>query len=115
MALVIQRGREIIRINPQRNSIEYSTTGGRTWNTRYFGSNPGEFFDLLDFGAEILACTSKGVYVSDNDGRTWRSRYFGSACGDFYELALDGKEILATTSRGLYYSTNGGRTWSRRH
>lgn len=115
MAQMIQRGKKLIQINQKKNSIEYSTNGGRSWSTRYFSNSAGEFLDLLDFGDEILACTSKGVYVSDNDGRSWKSRYFSNQCGEFYELTINGKEILATTSRGLYYSINGGRSWIRKH
>ena len=41
MALMIQRGREMLRINTQKNTIEYSTKGlyysssnGLNWNKR---------------------------------------------------------------------------------
>ena len=115
MAQMIQRGKELIRINPQKNSIEYSTNEGRTWHSRYTGSMAGSFVDLLDFRTEILACTSKGVYVSKNEGKTWSSRYSGRSCGDFFELTLNGSDILANTSKGLYVSKNEGRTWSRRY
>lgn len=114
MSQMIQRGREIVRINTQRNSIEYSTDGGRNWHSRYTGSFAGTFTDLLDFGKEILACTSKGVYYSSDDGRNWHSRYTSSFCGTFQQLMVEGRYVLANTSKGLFYSQDGGRNWHRR-
>ena len=75
MALMINRGKELIRINPKNsNQIQYSTNDGRSWNTRYSGSSCGEFKDLIDNGNEILAQASKGLYYSKNDGRSWNKR-----------------------------------------
>ena len=34
MAQMIQRGSELLRINTQKNDIEYSKDGGRTWHHR---------------------------------------------------------------------------------
>ena len=114
MAQMISRGREIVRINTKKNSIEYSVDGGRNWHSRYSGSCAGNFIDLLDYGSEILACTSKGVYYSKDDGRNWHTRYTGSSYGSFIQLMADGKNVLATTSKGVYYSTDGGRNWHKR-
>lgn len=114
MAQMIQRGREIVRINTQKNSIEYSIDGGRNWHNRYLVSSVGTFVDLLDFGSEILACTSKGIYYSKDDGRNWHSRFMGNNCGSFNQLMIDGRNILATTSKGLYYSTDSGRNWHKK-
>lgn len=114
MAQMIPRGRELIRINTQKNHIQYSTDGGRNWLTRYNGSYPGTFVDLMDFGSEILACTSKGLFFSRDDGRNWTSRYTGSYCGTFQQLVADGSNILATTSKGLFLSRDGGRNWNKR-
>ena len=75
MGLMIQRGKELIRINPSnKQKIEYSTSDGRTWHTRYSGSSCGDFNDLIDNGKEILAQTTKGLYYSTSDGRTWHKR-----------------------------------------
>ena len=114
MAQMIQRGRELIRINIQKNTIEYSIDGGRNWNRRCTSSSYGSFKDLLDFGSELLACTSKGIYYSKDDGRNWHSRSTSSAYGTFMQLMSDGSNVLATTSKGLYYSKDGGRNWYRR-
>ena len=72
------------------------------------------FVDLLPYGNELLAVTSKGVYFSTNQGRTWAQRYTGSICGEFMYLTDGGRELLANTSKGLYFSTNSGRTWAKR-
>lgn len=114
MAQMIQRGNELIRINTQKNIIEYSTNSGRSWHTRFSGSNTGNFLDLFDYGSEILSCTSKGVFYTTNEGRSWHSRCTNSSYGSFLQLSSDGQNILATTSMGLYYSNNGGRSWHRR-
>lgn len=114
MAQIIQSGKEIIRINPQKNSIEYSTDGGRNWHQRYIGSHPGTFVDLVLFGSEVLACTSKGLYYSTDAGRNWHSRYISSYAGTFIQLMADGSTLLATTSKGLFYSKDSGRNWHKR-
>lgn len=116
MPTTINYGSEIIRINIEKKRLEYSTNGGRTWSSRCTSSIAGDFIDLLAYGNELLAVTSKGVYYSTNGGRTWSSRYMPSVVnmGEFYSLQNNGKELLATTSKGLYYSTNNGRTWSKR-
>ncbi len=115
MAQMIQAGREMIRINPAKNSIEYSPNDGRTWSSRCTSFMYGLFIDLLLYGTEIFAVTSKGIYCSTNDGRTWSSRCTSSMYGEFQSLMDSGRELLAQTSKGLYCSTNGGRAWSKRH
>lgn len=74
MGQMINTGEELIRINPSKNSIEYSTTDGRSWHTRFTGSTCGDFSDLVDNGKEILATTSKGVFYSTTAGRSWHKR-----------------------------------------
>lgn len=114
MAQLINYGREMLRINTQKHTIEYSTNDGRSWNSRYTSSSAGIFYDLFQFGSELLACTSKGIYYSTNEGRSWNSRYTGSSAGTFQQLSTDGHYLLATTSKGLYYSSNEGRSWNKR-
>lgn len=115
MPQIINLGRELLRINTAKNSIEYSQNSGRSWITRYSGTSYGTFVDLLPFGSEVLACTSKGLYYSSNDGRSWISRCNNtSTYGDFLNIQDAGTELLANTSKGLYYSKNAGRSWVRR-
>ena len=90
MAQMIIYGNELIRINTQKNSIEYSTNDGRSWHSRYTGNIAGTFLDLIEYGSEIIACTSKGIYNSTNKGLSWHPRYTGSAAGSFIQLAFDG-------------------------
>lgn len=72
---MINKGNELIRINPTNaNKIEYSTTAGRSWHSRYSGTSCGNFLDILDNGKEILANTSKGLYYSTTNGRSWHKR-----------------------------------------
>ena len=114
MAQMILHGRELIRINTQKNYIEYSTNDGRSWHTRYTGTPAGDFIDLIDYGPEIIACTSKGIFASTNGGGNWHSRYSGNLAGSFIQLVVDGRDILATTTKGLYYSNNGGLSWHKK-
>ena len=116
MAQMIQHGSEIIRINTQKNTIEYSKDGGRSWHIRFFNISGGKgiFVDLFDNGSEILACASKGVFSSKDDGHSWHSRCTNSAFGEFRQLASDGQNLLATTSKGLFCSKDGGHSWHRK-
>ena len=76
MSQLLNREREIIRINPDDNEkLQYSTNDGRSWNPRFSGqSSTGQFEDLTDNGREILATTAKGLYYSTNEGRSWNKR-----------------------------------------
>lgn len=116
MPQLINIGKELLRINTAKNTIEYSQNGGRSWVTRCSNSlSYGTFIDLLQHGREILSCTSKGLYVSQNDGRSFMPRCTNtSSYGDFLNLQENGSELLANTSKGLYYSRNDGGSWVRR-
>lgn len=105
---------ELIRINPSNNSIESSGNGGRSWIPRCTNTSYGTFRDLLLVGREILAATSRGLYVSTNSGRSFSPRCVNTSYGEFINLQDEGSTLLANTSKGLYYSTNGGRSWVRR-
>ena len=113
MPRMITYGGEMIRIG-ERNRIEYAKNGGSSWSSRCTStSSYGEFRDLLPYGSELLAITSKGIYYSKNAGSSWSSRYTGSFCGEFLSF-VEGKELLAATSKGLYCSKNSGSSWSKR-
>ena len=112
MPRMITYGSEMVRIG-ERNRIEYSKNGGSSWSSRCTSSSYGEFRDLLPYGSELLAITSKGIYHSKDAGRSWSSRYTGSFCGEFLSF-VEGKELLAATSKGLYCSKNSGSSWSKR-
>jgi len=114
MPQLIKIGTELLRINPAKNTIEYSQNGGRSWTVRYNGSSYGTFRDLLPYGNELLACTSKGLYVSTNQGRSFVVRCNNSSYGEFLNLQDAGTELLANTTKGLYYSRNAGRSWVKR-
>ena len=74
MATMLNRGKELIRIDPANNKkLQCSTNDGRSWTSRFSNQN-FEFQELTDNGSEILATTSKGVYVSKNEGRSWTKR-----------------------------------------
>ena len=114
MPQIVNLGRELVRINVQKNSVECSQNGGRSWVTRCSNSSYGTFRDLLEYDGELLACTSKGLYVSTNGGRSFAPRCTNSSYGEFLNLSDGGSGLLANTTKGLYYSCNGGRSWVKR-
>jgi len=112
---LINTGSELLRINTAKNSIEYSSNGGRSWVTRCSNSiSFGTFISLLPYGREILVCTNKGLCVSQNHGHSFSPRCTNTSYGDFLSLMQNGNELLANTSKGLYYSRNDGRSWVKR-
>lgn len=70
---MIKRGKELIRICPTNPAkLEYSTSNGGTWCTRFQGNaSIGNFSDLMDNGKEILGMTNKGLFYSTSNGGTW--------------------------------------------
>ena len=115
MPKMISFGSELIRINPSNNRIEYSTSRGSSWITRYSGSSCGEFRDLLEYGGKIVACTDKGICYSTNKGASWIAKCTSSYAKTFTSIQDGGRELLAMTGDGhLYYSTNEGSSWIRR-
>jgi len=76
MSTMLNLGKELLRINPKDSQkLEYSTNSGRSWNSRYSGSNStGNFSDLTDADKEILGTTTKGLFYSINSGRSWNKR-----------------------------------------
>lgn len=60
MPQLINIGKELLRINTTKNTIEHSQNGGRSWVTRCSSTSYGTFIDLLQVGREILACANKG-------------------------------------------------------
>lgn len=76
MSVLLNRGKELIRINPSNpQRLEVSINSGRVWSMRFYGlPNVGTFIDLVDNGKEILATTSKGLFFSINEGRGWTRR-----------------------------------------
>lgn len=115
MPQLINIGRELLRINSAKNVLEYSTSDGRSWLIRCPNPSYGQWRDLLLWGGELLAVTSKGIYASTNGGNSWVCRAQNSAIGgEFYTLQDGGSQLLSDTTRGLQYSTNNGRSWLRR-
>lgn len=114
MPKLINYGGELIRINEEKKRIETSKDNGVNWKPRYTSTSKGEFIDLLPYGNEILAVTSKGIYFSKDGGLNWNIRYTGTSKGEFYSLQDNGNELLAQTSKGLYYSKDKGINWTKR-
>lgn len=74
MPQIVKIGKELICVNPSRNTIDYSTSEGRTWTMRYNNNSNFDFLGLAESGSTLLATTSKGLYYSNSQGRTWLKR-----------------------------------------
>ena len=114
MPRIINAGRELLRINTEKNYIENSTTEGRSWIPRCANQSYGIFVDMIIYGSEILACTSKGIYASKDSGRSWTPRCINPTYGEFMNIQDAGQYLIATTSKGLFCSKDSGRSWIRR-
>lgn len=51
-------GRELVRINTQKNSVEYSQNGGRSWVMRCSNNSYGELLKLDD-AAQVVRYNKK--------------------------------------------------------
>ena len=111
MAEVIRHEGELLRINYRMNSIEFSVDEGLYWDVRSITHGVGRFIDLLSFNGLVFACTSRGLYYSNNAGNSWQLRCLNSTIGEFDSLSSDGFEMQAKTTRGRFYSVDNGRTW----
>lgn len=75
MGRMITFNGKLIRINEKdTNKLESSTNNGRNWSHHCGVGNNFNFEDLVENGSEILATTSKGLYVSKNGGKNWSKR-----------------------------------------
>ena len=106
--------KSLLRVNTDKNIVEVSENGGKSWSPRFTSSACGAFRDLLLYKGNVFLCTTKGLYVSTNSGKSFSPRYNNPIAGEFISLQDNGKELLATTSKGLYWSTNEGKSWTRR-
>ncbi len=84
MPQLINYGNEMLRISPK--GIEYSTTNGRSWNTRYSGSTYGAFIDLLPYGNELLAVTTYYIEIEIMPGLIDKEKFIGELEAGLYKL-----------------------------
>ena len=114
MPQMIDLGKEMLRINPQTNAIEYSRDS-RNWSRRCSSSAHGTFKDLCLYGAYVYAVTSKGVYYSRDNGLNWSGKCVGRpSYGEFQTIMARGTELYAQTTKGLYVSKDNGLNWTRK-
>ena len=113
MPQMIDSGKEMLRINPQTNVIEYSRDS-RNWVRRCSSKAYGTFKDLCLFGPYVYAVTSKGICFSRDNGTNWTSKCVSRAYGEFQTLMAQGTELYAQTTKGLYMSKDNGTNWIRK-
>ncbi|MCH5247018.1 MAG: hypothetical protein J1E99_02560 [Muribaculaceae bacterium] len=112
MGQMIELGRELLRINSAKNTVEYSKDG-RNWIQRGPTFNRGILRDLCLFGQYVYAASSKGVYFSKDKGLNWWPKTVTPIYGEFQSLMVSGTQLYAVTSKGTYYSKDGGVNWIR--
>lgn len=72
MGLMIVHNGLLLKINTEKNCIEYSKNKGMSWHFQgSISSNFGTFIELSNDEDLLLAITTKGVYHSKNDGKSW--------------------------------------------
>lgn len=113
MPQLIEYGRDLIRINPSNNTIEYSHDG-RNWTRRCASQYYGTFYDLCLVAPDLYAATAKGVIYSHDGGRNWTTKCTNPAYGTFQTIMARGNELWAQTTKGTYVSKDGGRNWIRK-
>lgn len=75
MGMIVTHQDELLKINTQKNCIEYSRNEGKSWHHQGdINKDFGEFMDLMDNGKELLGTTTKGLYYSKNKGKSWHKK-----------------------------------------
>jgi photosystem II stability/assembly factor-like uncharacterized protein len=88
-----------------------STDNGTTWAD--IGLQIHEPLELVISGADILAATDNGVFVSTNNGTSWTAMRNGLTNLYVRTLAVSGTDLFAGTYHGgIFHSTNGGMSWT---
>ena len=61
----------LVRINPDKNTIEHSRSKGTSWIDRCSLTNKGTAMSLMDLGEELMMETTNGIYISNSEGVKW--------------------------------------------
>ena len=71
MSTIVTHKGILVRINPEKNTIENSKNKGVSWIVRCSLTNKGIAISLTDMGDELLLETTEGLYLSKSEGVTW--------------------------------------------
>ena len=65
----------MFRLNGEKNTVEYSTTNGRSWHQKHkFSDSQGQVSDIMDNGNELLVTTTKALFYSTTKGQSFHKR-----------------------------------------
>ena len=113
MSLLVSNGTELIRYNTSSADIEFSNNRGMTWFVRSHGRDMGNVRAMTLHKGEIILCSDRGIFYSQNDGRSWFLRTGSEK--SFVDLQDMGSELVAVTSDGhVFKSSNKGFYWYKR-
>lgn len=71
MSTIVTHKGILVRINPEKNTIEHSKNKGVSWTVRCSLTNKGIAISLTNMGDELLLETTKGLFLSNSEGVTW--------------------------------------------
>ncbi len=97
-----------------KRGIYRSEDNGENWSL--IGLDSFSINQLLIDGANIIACTFNGLYISDNDGLTWIESNSGLTdkhieCVARYDNIL----LLGSAQKGLFISNDQGKNWLQKN
>ena len=77
------------------------------------GLNGRTVYCFAASGANLLAGTDNGIFLSTNNGSNWTASNTGLPNNTFVSsFIVNGTDIFAGTNTGIYHSTNNGTTWT---
>lgn len=116
--LTVQRNAQTVYAGTEQGHILVSHNSGQSWQESDQGlplATPISALALLPSGTQVLAGTSKGVYLSSDRGNTWHSAGPGIPSGAFVDAVAalpDGTLLAGTTGHGVYVLPAGDTTWT---
>jgi len=92
--------------------LYHSDDNGNTW---LLENTPAVTFNEMFFlPNQIMAATTKGIFISNDNGISWISNNTGitDSTNGVRDIKQIGNRLIATSSGAIYYSDNFGISWS---
>ena len=96
----------------QSNSVYASYNEGLSWSLLssfpLFSTEFGHLNRIINSGSRLYACTSEGLYRSNDSAKTWLLLYGQMPPMDINDALISGDTLILATHNGLYLSVDGG-------